>query len=208
MSFLASDIILQFELQVSDMTELAQAEELMVLNRVRRKINRRPLEANRKPFAGTSSTSVPYVTLPTDFFRLAPNAEYFTKDYYAEHPVVFFGISNTPIQVIPYANRNQYLGSAGFAYIDIVNNRLVFLLQPTSASAVAFDYYALPIDLLIGDNDWLTNLFPDALVYGMAVEDNILQLSDKARSYAKENEGKYEDELAEIASWNLSLTQL
>ena len=202
-----AEILTAFELQVGDTTELSSAEELMVLNRVRRRINRKPMEANRKAFSGTQSTSLPYVALPSDFFRVAQNNNYSGPQYYSENPVVFVGTLRTPVTLIPFADRGQYVNASDKAYLDLPNERLYFTLQPTATNSLNFDYYALPADLLINGSDWITNKFPEALIYGMATEDFILQLSDKARSYAPENQAKYLEEMAEIASWNFSFIQ-
>lgn len=203
----AAQLITQFELQVGDLTELSSTEELTILNRVYQRIcSDRPWEFLKKTAALTQSTSVPYIALPADFGYLAPNYNYSGNDWYSEGAVALVGSTYDPYTIIPFSDRNRYRDASNKAYIDSANNRIYFTKQPTSANAVAFDYVAAPVDLTTSDSPAFPARFHPIIVYGMAAEDFIIQLSDKAKSYAPENEKRYKEYLADMASWNAAMT--
>lgn len=208
----SSEIINKFELQVSDVTELSTAEELYILNRVYNKVmSSRPWEILKTPYSGTmsgSGTDGMYITLPSDFAFFSQNAQYTnnTISYQGnESPVVIFvGSNRTPYYVVNYSDRVQYLGKTGYAYLDIANNKIVFTGTPVS-NTYLFDYIKVPATLGSTDEPLIPERFQDILVYGMAVEDTILQLSNKAESYAPENQAKYDSMLVDLAYWNSQL---
>jgi hypothetical protein len=69
---LASEIITTFELYNGDATELSATEELALLNKIYHEVAAiRPWLVFNKESTGTVSTSVPYVSLPTRFARIA-----------------------------------------------------------------------------------------------------------------------------------------
>lgn len=203
----AAQIITDFEMQVGDSTELSSTEELRLLNRVYQRVcSDRPWEFLKKTASLTQSTSVPYVALPSDFGYLSPNYNYSGNDWYAEGSVALVGSSLSPYTIIPFSDRRRYLNASNKAYIDSVNNRIYFTLQSTAANTFEFDYIAAPADLASGDTPAIPTRFQPILVYGMASEDFVIQLSDKAKSYAPENEARYKQYLADMASWNARMT--
>lgn len=205
---IASEIISRFETQVDDMTELSSVDELILLNKIYKKILAgRPYEFLKKAFSGTQSTAVPYVALPSDFCYLSYNNNYTEDNQIAKQPVVFVqsGSAWQPYKIISYSDRRQYRDKTGYAYIDIVNSRLVFTSQPTSAAAIEFDYIYDPANLTASDAPIIPERFQWSIVYGMAVDDDIIQKSDKAKSYAAENQGKYNSEISDLNFWNARL---
>lgn len=198
-----AQILTQFELQVSDMTELSSSEELAIFNRVYQRVcSNRPWEFLKKNFAGTQSTTLPYVSLPTDFGYVIPNYNYSGNNSYAEGGYALVGTTADPYEIIPLSDRARYVNANNKAYIDEVNNRLIFTLQPTAANSISLDYISEPDDLATTDTPAFPKRFHPILVYGMAAEDFILQLSDKAKSYAPENDARYTQYLRDMASWN------
>ena len=208
----SQDIITNFESQVSDITELSSAEELYVLNRVYNKVmSSRPWEILKTSVSGSLSGSgvdSMYITLPSDFAFLSPNANYTQNNYEYQGNsapvVVFIGTNRTPYKVVNYSDRVQYLGKGGYAYLDLANNKIVFTGTPTETTYL-FDYIKTPVALTLATSPIFPERFYDILVFGMAVEDIIIQLSPKATSYIAENQSKYESMLLDLAFWNSQL---
>lgn len=205
-----NDIIAKFELFVDDGTELSTVEELSLANKIYHKIcDNRPWEFLKKTFSGTMSTSVDYIALPSDFGHLCEN-DNFTDNATdisnnASPRVVFVGSTYSPYQVINFSDRRQYLNKTGFAYIDIVNSRLVFTSQPTIAEPVEFDYIHVPVDLTGATSPIFPTRFHDAIYHGMAADDYVIQQWDKAKSYADENTMKYNEYIDSMSYWNSQL---
>lgn len=209
MATLASTIITDFELYLDDMTELSSTEEIALLNRVQNNVcNLKAWEFLKTAGTGTTSTSVDYVALPSNFAYLVQNANYTDSSYAADRPVVFVGSTYEPYQVISWSDRRQYRNKSNYAYIDIGNSRLVFTLQPTSSQAVEFDYIKTPTVLTTSDNIAIPDRFAPVLFHGMCVDDFIIQMSDKAKSYKSEHEQKYKMYLDDMAYWNAKLIQI
>lgn len=202
------EIITAFELQVSDLTELSSAEELALLNKVYKKLCRlKPWEWLKTAATGTLSTTVPYVSLPADFLFMVQNNNYTESSEYAGRPVVFVGANFQPYKVISWSDRRQYRTSAGYCYVDIAARRLYFTVQPTSADSYEFDYCALPANLTLATSPVFDADFAPILAHLMANEDFVLQLSDKAKSYADENAAKAASYLADMNYANAQLIQ-
>lgn len=204
----AQELIAQFETEVDDMTELATVDELFVLNRVYKQIcGDKPYEFTKKTYSGIQSTTLPTVSLPSDFGYLVENHNYTENDQYAHRPVVFVGPAYQPYYVVSFSDRRQYLNKTGFAYIDIRNNTLVFTGQPTSGNTVEFDYCAVPDDLTLTDEPIFPERYQHAIYFGMAVDNEIIQRSDKARNYMQENADKKQGFIDDMNYWNSKLVQ-
>lgn len=204
-----AEIITAFELQVDDLTELSSVEELALANKVYHKIAMdRPWEILKKTHAGTQSVTVPYIALPSDFAYLTENYNHTDRSYYAGRPVVFIGTNYQPYEVVSWSDRRTVRTDTNKCYIDIANSRLYFTVQPTTAQTVEFDYMSVPTDITTGTSPVFPARFHKIFQHGMAVEDFVLQLSDKAKSYAPENRALYESYLEDMAMWNAELVQL
>ena len=204
-------LILQFELQVSDTTELSTAEEFIVANRVQNKIcNYRPWEFLKKEASGSilSDADGYYVTLPEDFAYFTENNQYTDNSMRvgnnASPKVIFVGPNYTPYQIINFSDRRQYRNKSGFAYLDMANSKIRFTYTPNDMT-YEFDYIKIPPVLVTGATLPFPARFEEILVYGMAVDDQIIQLSPKATSYAEENKSKYQSMLDDMSYWNSQL---
>lgn len=205
---IASEIITKFELFMDDSTDLSSDEELALLNKIYYKVcMERPWEFLKKSHAGTTTTD-DYIALPSDFGYLTQNYNHTDSSYEASRPVVFVGSAYTPYQVVSWSDRRQYRDKSGYCYIDITNSRLYFTLNPGTGLAVEFDYASTPTALALSDTPIIPARFHDMLYHGMCVEDNIIQQSDKAKSYAQENQQKYKSYFDDMCFWNANLIQI
>jgi hypothetical protein len=197
---IASDIIKKFELTMDDSTDLSSDEELALLNKVYQKVCAdRPWEFLKKEATATASTSLPYVSLPADFQYVISN---YDQTDTAMLPVVFVGDTHEPYKIVNWSTRRTYRDKSGYAYIDLPNSRLVFTVQPTSTDAIEYDYMSFPTALTLTDSPIFPDRFHDMLYHAMCVEDNIIQMSDKAKSYAAENQQKYKSYFDDMCYWN------
>jgi len=210
---IASEIITNFELQISDITELSTSEEYIVMNRVYQRVcSDRAWEFLKTALTGTllgSGIDGFYITVPTDFSFFYDNYNWtdnsIAVQLNANPRVIYIGTNKAPYQVVNYSDRYKYLGNGGYCYLDLANNRIVFTGIPI-ATTYFMDYIKFPATLTASDTPVIPNRFQDILVYGMAVENDIVQLSPKAKSYAPENQALYENYLADLALWNAQLT--
>ena len=81
---------------------------------------------------------------------------------------------------------------------------LYFTGIPTDTT-YSFDYIKIPDALTGATSPVIPSRFQDILIYGMAVENEIQQLSPKATSYAQENQGRYNSYILDMAYWNSNL---
>lgn len=209
-----TQIITQFELQVNDITELSSAEELSIANRIYRFIcNQKSWEWLKKSVSGTMSSDATsyYITPPADFGYICENGNYTDISRgdivgTSSPRVIFIGTAYEPYILVNFSDRRQYRNAVGYAYYDVVNNKIRFTGTPASTT-YEFDYIHVPDDLTTGTSPIFPARFHEVIVYGMAVEDSILQLSEKAKSYAPENQMKYNSYFADLALWNANLRQ-
>lgn len=203
------DIITKFELYMDDTTELSSQEESDLFDKIYSKVcDERPWQFARSAGTGTTSISVPYIALPSDFSYIANDGNRTDIASYAEGPIVFVGPNLSPYRVINFSDRRQYTDQDGYVYVDIANLRLYFTKQPASALAVEFDYQAVPASLTTTQSPAFPARFHDVLYHGMCSDDFIIQQSDKAKSYASEHKGAYDGYISRMALWDSRLVQL
>jgi hypothetical protein len=205
---LVSAVLTSFETYVDDATELSSAQELALCQKIYNKVwMDRPWEFAKAQASGTLSTSVPYIPLPASFASLTENNQTTDNTVSGENnavqKVIFVGASYTPYQVINWSDRRQYLNQRGYAYLDMLNMRLCFTAQPTTADTYEFDYLANADTLTTASTPAFPARFHDMLYHGMAVDDDIIL--PKAQSYAAENGAKYDSYLADMRLWNANL---
>lgn len=209
----ATEIIKSFELQVGDITELSDFEELSILNRVYQKVcSDRPWIFLRTPATGAvlSDATGSYITMPSDFAFFAENTQYtnnaISSGNNADAKAIFIVANNSynPYQIVNYADRRQYFNKGGYAYLDYVNSIIRFTKPPINGT-YEFDYIKVPANLTAASIPVIPNRFQDVLVYGMATQNDILQLSPKATSYFAENQSLYNQYITDIAYWNANM---
>lgn len=202
----AQDSINLFRLYVDDLTELSSSEELALYNRIYRKVLETcDFEFLKKEWSDTTDGSAT-LALPTDFGHLLETDNYTENnmDIHATMKPVSVYVNNDPYKVVNWSDRRQYENNTNTCYIDYRNSNLVFTYAPGSGLSVSADYVYIPDDVsLNGSPVWPARF--SFIHYGMAVDDMICQLFDKARSYARENTIKYEEGLNNLISYNSKL---
>lgn len=206
-------IITTFELQVSDITELSSTEELALANRIYNKVcTQKPWEFSKTAATGTVSSDATgsYITTPSDFAYFCENNQMTDNSVGIENnaaPKVIYIINGStyiPYQLINFSDRRQYVNRNGFAYLDLANSKIRFTVAPNYTS-YEFDYVKFPAALTLITSPVFPAAYHELIVFGMAVDNDIMQLSDKAKSYAKENQSKYDSLMADMEYWNSQL---
>jgi len=198
------NIIKRFELYLDDTSELSSQEELELAQRIYNNIiNQCAWEILKKEASGTASGL--YIDLPSDFACLCESANYTenTQEYQNNSSPRLIYIDDKKYTIVNWSDRRQYENSGNHCYLDIANSKIMFF--KSVSGAYSFDYISNPTDL-ITTSEWV---FPDrfsaCLFHGMCVDGYIIQQFDKARSYAIENQVKYESILEDMKIWNASL---
>lgn len=212
--FTVQEIIQQFEEQCDDATELSTDQELALFNRILGKIyDDRPWEFLKREATGTLSTSVPYVSLPTGFGYVLQNIQSSDNsigaDFNGAQKVIYTTSAYNPTyKLVNWSDRRTYYNNSGYAWIDMVNSRLYFSTTPTTTDSYSFDYKFVPTELLITDVGTailLPQRFRPMIRHAMAIDDDMLLRFPKERSYAAENNAKYQSYMQDLTSWNARL---
>lgn len=204
-----AEIIIKAQLYLDDTSDLSSQEYSDLFDMKYRDLNsRKPWEGTKKEGTSTTSTSVGYVSLPSDFLYLTQNANNTESTYESSRPVVYVGSAYSPYQVVSWSDRRRYRNKEGYCYVDWANLQLHFTKQPTKAEAVEYDYHGTMTELASGDTPWFPEEFHPILFHEMVVDDFIIQQSNKAQSYAGENQAKAEMYYKNMCFWNSNLVQL
>ena len=203
-----SAIIEGFELYVDDTTELSSAQELTLAQKIYDKIcDDRPWEWLKKEATGTMLTTTTILT-PSDFAHFVENLQMTNNadSYDGNARPVGILINGTKwLQIINWSDRKQYINRDGFAYYDAANNTITTTYPQPAGATYSFDYKFIPPALTLGTAPIFPERFHPMVYHGMAVDDMIIQLFDKARSYAQENGAMYNSFLQRLALWNANL---
>lgn len=198
-----TEIIADFETQVDDLSELSTDEKLMVLNRTYRKIlSSKDWLFLNKPMALTTN-GTDRIALPDDFGFLLPSGQYTNRFIDTKYPhVIFVGPNNQPYYYVNQLDRQQYDNQEGFFYIDLIEMEIVFTKTPSSGLAVNGDYSYVPEDVTLVTSPVIPAQFHDIFPYGMYVDDMIIQMFDKQKTYLQENSALFQGRLNDIKNWN------
>ena len=207
-----AQIITTFELQVNDITELSAAEELALANRVYYRVCRAKVwEFLKTNVSGSllSDANGYYITIPDDFAFFVINNESTDNSVgisnNASPKVVFIGSNYQPYQVVNFSDRRQYRLRDGFCYLDLANSQIRFFTTPSAGTTYDFDYIKVPTALTTSTSPVFRSDFHDIISIGMAVENDVLQLSDKAKSYKQENQNLYDGFMSDMEYYNAQL---
>lgn len=203
-----TQIIAKFELFMDDTTELSSDEEFDIFLKNYYKVcTEKTWEFLKKERTGVA-TNVAYVTLPTDFLFLTANANYTNSEELASNPVVYVGTTNRVYKVVSWSDRRAYRDQNNVCWIDYPAGRLVFAAPLTSLETVEFDYHSIPPTPALSDTILIPSVYADIVYHAMCMDDSIIQQSDKAKSYLKENQAMYTSILNRMKMWDSKLVQL
>ncbi len=199
-----TDIVLAFELYVDDSTELSTAEEFALLNKIYRKVlNNRAWEVLKKEWSTTTDGNA-YLDLPDDFGYFTENVNFTDNSIgidAAQSPKSIL-VNGVDYKIVNWSDRRSYDGSTGVCYVDARQERLYFSETPASGLTVSGDYIYRPDAITSTTSPVFPSEFHEILYHGMAVDDMIIQIFDKARSYADQNQAMYDSYIADMAFWN------
>lgn len=187
------EIIAKFEEYVDDGTELSSQEELDLANKIYNKVcNYRPWNFLKAKASGSISGSS--ITLPTDF-------SYLVNNYEETGPkTIYLGSTLNPYKIVNWSDRRQY-SNQSVAYIDPTDDTIKFTFTPTETT-YEFDYIKIQTAITTATGPAFPSRFHDIIYHGMAVDDYAIQQFDKARSYAPENQAKYDSLLKDMSFWD------
>lgn len=189
------DIINNFYTLVGDGTELSSDEELNLLNKIYYEVLRQKDWEFLKKEA-TGSISGTEITQPDDFLSILSDT------------TIYLGSNNNPFKLIPFSERRLYINQSNYAYYDARQEKFIFTRE--QADTYSFDYKYQPAALTISPN--VVPVFPSVfwgmLPFFMASDNDLIQLVEKARSYAPENRSRGEMILNDMKMWNDRLTMM
>lgn len=199
-----NDIIIKFETFAGDSTELSTQEELDLVQKIYNQIlAATEWEFLKKTITGSISGST--IPLPSDFSNFSKN--------YQEQKVIFVttpgATSPSPWYIIPFNKKSEYRNASGYAYLDMSNQQIVFTGPPTSGSSYEFDeIYVPPILDIVSSNPVFPIRFYDIIYHGMLVDNDIIQIMDKARGYQEQNQTRYNQLLSDMQYWNSTISNI
>jgi len=204
---ITSEIISKFELYVDDTTDLSTVEELALANKIYFKVcDERPWEFLKKEWTDATDGSN-FRPLPDDFSYFFENNSYTENNESVEDnkssKVILVG--GLKYILVNWSDRRQYSNRNNYCYVDFANNRLYFSIAPASGLPISADYIKVPPELSANDSPLFPARFHHIIYHGMAVDDMVIQLFDKARSYADANHKMYESYLSNMSYWNSNL---
>lgn len=205
-----ADTIILFELVVNDITELSSSEESQLYDRVYNRIcNKQPWVFMRKTASGTivQDSEGWYIDLPDDFAFFLENDQWTDNAISPQNnaaPKVVYVINGTtynPLQIVNWTDRRKYVNNNSIAFADFGQQKLRFPAQPVYLT-YEFDYLGVPTTTPLNASPAMPSRFHEMIAYGMATENDVLQLSEKARSYQKENQALFDEYLLDLQYWN------
>ena len=196
-----AQIIAKFNLYIDDGSELSSAEELALANKIYRQVlDEKDWEFIKKEYAGTTSASVPYIALPSDFKNIVVN---YDDEDGEPSQVVFVGQNHDVYKIIPFSQRRNYRDNSGFCYIDKRQGRLYFTEQPAGAYDVEFDYVYNPDDLTLATSPVWDSIHHDIIHHAMVIDFYSIEQTEKTRSYYQENLIAYGKVLQRMTNVNM-----
>jgi hypothetical protein len=208
---ISSEIISKFHLYVGDQSELSSTDELDLLNNVYQGVMQdRPWEFLKKSISGSilNDGTVSYIPIPADFRQFTEDNSKTDNTYEvnnnASPKVIYTGSTYTPVQIVNWSDRRQVRNTSGFAYLDSANSRIAFTwLCPDST--YEFDYIFQWPELTLTTSPLFPADFHNMLFQLMAVDSVIINLFDRAHSYAAENQAGATRLMKALCYYNASL---
>lgn len=186
------DIISKFELFIGDSTELSTTEEVDLVQKVCTKIyNSDEWEFLKKEATGTINGTE--ISQPSDFDRNLSVQR------------IYIGTNKREFIQVPFDRRREFDNQNGYFYYDARQGKFIFTVAQNDT--YSYDYLYIPETVdLVSSNPVMPVRFYDMVYHAMCLDSDIINLSDKARSYAQVNEAKYASILADMQSWNKKIS--
>lgn len=198
-----SSIIQSFELYTGNSLSISSSQELELAQKIYDEVleSFEP-EFLKKTMAGTLPTTQDYITQPADFNRLTEKRlMYVAPDLSTQ--------SGENYYVVPYEDRRTYINQTQYLYYDARQGRFVFTKQPIEAKEYEMDYIYVPPALdLVSSNPLFPIRYYPVIYHGMLINNDIIEMSEKARAYTQENSMMYNKWLADLQNWNAKQTNL
>ena len=176
---IAQDIISNFNTYTDDMSQLSAAQEYSLLNKKYREVcNWREWEFLRTAASVTIASNE--IALPSDFKILA---EDFTDHGHRGGSRFMFWVGNIPYSIINMKDRRTH---TTLSYIDVAGKKIV--CQDLNISGDAeFDYLKRVTALTVDTSPIFDADFHEVLYHMMAIDHEIIDQSEKARSMRGEH---------------------
>lgn len=206
MIYTGQDFIDKFELYKDDTTELSSDEELDLVNKILTEIYiDGPWEWLRKSYTGPT-TEAGAISVPADFRHLMANYTEDETNPTMNQIVVYVG--STPYKVIPMAAATKYIGMGQYAYVDVAAKKIRFVNGLAQGTTVTFDYQYRPTAVTLLTSPDLPEDFHPMVIHAMSIDDDIIQIFERARSYAQENQAKYVGYMTRLRRYNNTLVNI
>lgn len=178
------DIIKQFEVYVDDLTELSTQEEYVLLSKVIQEIcNDRSWEFLRTA-GSVSTTTINSAPLPANFSAIMNNYYESVEAPQPDRAVAY--VNGDAHFFIPAGSARQRQGK--YCYIDLATKTLKFTNDIGQGVTVEFDYKKRPDPITTNASEIV---IPEEVRYYiapiMAIDDDVIQKSEKARSNIQMN---------------------
>lgn len=196
----------KFHLYMDDTSELSSTEEAALYDKIVGKVAMsRPWEKLKKEAVGTvSGVEIPF---PDRFLFVTPSTGYTEHYEEAGEPAVF--VDGRCYKIVSFSDRRQYLNRDGYCYVDLASEKIIFTDNSAASKGYSFDYQEMPEKLTdLEGTPWIPEDYRDIIYHGMCVDDFVIQQSEKARSYQRENQVMYDNYMEDLAWWNSNLVQL
>lgn len=198
---IGSEIVTKFNLYSGDTADLSTDEEYALLNKIYHGVlDEKDWEFLKKEYSGTTSGSVPYIALPSDFKNITVN---YDDENGEPEQVVFVGPNFDKYKVIPFSQRRNYRDQDGYCYVDKRQSRLYFTIQLDGSLAVEFDYVYTPDDVTANESPVIDETHQDIIYHGMIMDFYAIDETEKGRSYYAEHAQSYQKFLTRMANINL-----
>lgn len=192
------DIIKKFRILTDDQTELSSDEEVFFADKVLRTVYKKnQWEFLRKTASGSFTGGyIDISVVAPDFDTLMAN--YSESNEVATFPdTVVIWVGGNPYKVVPMGGRQN---QSGVAYVDLVAKRIYIL--GIDSGTFEFDYKHRPATLTSGATPVIPEDFEMMIAYGMAMDDDVIQKTEKGRSNFKENTLKFDEYMSDLKSYN------
>lgn len=189
---LAETIIANFNTYTDDMSQLSSSQEYALLNKKYKEVaNHSEWEWLRDIASVVIANNE--IAMPANFKRLAEEFDTNKAGLYDGFRY-FFWIGDTPYPIVNMKDRRRF---DTYAYFDRKNSKIV-LQDLTIAGTAQFDFYGKVTDLVAGQSPVFDDDYHPVLYHMMAIDHEIIDQSEKARSMRGEHEAAIKQYLEDM----------